>query len=127
MTPALCRSLASLFVLLLCLSAPVLGQQAARSTLTGTVTDPVGAVVSGARVTATLATVGIRRETTTNDEGLYIFTDLAPGEYELRVDAQGFAAYVITQISLKVGQSVTINVPLEIGATHVTLDEDFGG
>lgn len=127
MTPALSRSLAAVVVLLVCLPVAVLGQQAARSTLTGTVTDPNGAVISGAKVSLTLAALGIFREAVTNDEGRYIFTDLLPANYELRVEAKGFANHVVTNISLKVGQSVTINAQLEIGGTTVVLDDDFGG
>ena len=92
MTPAL-RPLA-LVVFLVALQAPILAQQAARATLTGVVTDPNGAVVAGVKVTATLASAGIKRETVTNDEGLYVLTDLAPGEYELRVEATGFVTKV---------------------------------
>jgi hypothetical protein len=124
MTPALSRSLAVLVLPLVCFVASALGQQAARATLTGTVTDPHGAVVAGAKITATLETAGIRRETVSNDQGLYVLTDLMPGGYELRAEAKGFVAYVIKDISLKVGQSVTLNVPLEIRVTEIqTIDE----
>lgn len=119
MTPALSRSLPLLFLLVACLYAPVLGQQAARATLTGIVTDPNGAVVPGVKITATLESAGIRRETMSNDEGLYVLTDLVPGEYELKVEAKGFLTKVSrVPISLKVGQSVTLNVPLEIGLSE---------
>lgn len=119
MTPALSRSLPVVVLLLACLQASVLAQQAARATLTGTVTDPNGAVVAGVRVIATLESAGVRRETVTNDEGLYVLTDMVPGEYELRVEAQGFLTKETkVPISLKVGQSVTLNVPLEIGVSE---------
>ena len=62
-------------------------QQSATATLTGTVTDPAGAVISGATVTATQKTTGLQRETTTNSEGLYVLTNLPPGEYEVKIQA----------------------------------------
>ena len=126
MTPALSRSLATLVLFLGLLPATVLAQQAARGTLNGTVTDPNGAVVAGVKITATLEAAGIRRETVTNDQGLYVLTDLLPGEYELRAEAKGFRTQVVKAISLKVGQSVTLDVPLEIGIQAEVIADTFG-
>src|ERR1043165_2175689 len=115
MTPAFSRSLAALFLFLVFAPASVLAQQAARATLTGTVTDPAGAVVSGATVIATQQASSIRRETVTNDEGLYVFSDMTPCEYELRVQAKGFNTNVSkAPVPLKVGQSATLNVSLTV-------------
>jgi hypothetical protein len=122
MTPALSRPLVAVVLLLICFAPSVLGQQAARATLTGAVTDPHGAVVEGVRIIATLESAGVRRETVTNDQGLYVLTDLVPGEYELRVEAKGFLTKVTkVPISLNVGQSVTVNVSLEIGVSETTV------
>ena len=115
MTPALSRSLPVFVLLLLLWPAVVLGQQAARATLTGTVTDPNGAVISGATVIATQASSNIRREAVTNDEGLYVFSDMPPGDYELRVEAKGFNRNVSkVPVPLKVGQLTTVNVSLTV-------------
>ena len=115
MTPALSRSLAGLLLFLIFATASVLGQQAARATLTGTVSDPNGAVISGATVIATQQGSNIRRETVTNGDGLYVFSDMAPGDYELRVEALAFNPNVSKMpVSLKVGQSATINVSLTV-------------
>jgi hypothetical protein len=108
------RSLFAVLSLLLALTIPVLAQQAAKATLTGIITDPNGAVVAGASVTATQTATGIYRKTTTNDEGLYVLTDLAPGEYEVRMEAKGFATRLTTNVLLQVGQTVTLNGPLEV-------------
>jgi hypothetical protein len=98
-----------------------MAQQAARATLTGVVTDPNGAAVPGVKITATLESAGIRRETVTNNEGLYVLTELVPGEYEMRVEAQGFVTKVSkVPVSVKVGQAVTLNVDLEIGVSAST-------
>src|SRR5687767_6912607 len=108
--------------LLLLVTASVLGQQATRATLTGVVTDPNGAVVPGVTVTATQTATGMRRQTVSNEEGLYVLTDLAPGEYEIRVEAKGFLTKVSkVPVAVKVGQSVTLNAPLEIGLTETTV------
>ncbi len=128
MTPALWRSIATIALLVVCWQAPVLAQQAAKATLTGMITDPHGAAVAGVKVTATLESAGIKRETLSNSEGVYVFTDLTPGEYELRVEAKGFTTKVTkVPITLNVGQSDTLNEPLEIGLEEtVILDFDHG-
>ena len=126
MTPALSRSLLVFVFSLLCFP-PASAQQAARATLTGIVSDPHGAAVAGAKITATLDGAGLRRETSTNDEGLYVFTDLVSGEYELRVEATGFMTKVSkVPISVKVGQSITLNVSLDIGLTEQTVVDLVG-
>src|SRR5947207_7653710 len=115
MTPALSRSLAVLVFFLVC--SPALAQQAARATLTGTVTDPAGAVIAGATVITTDKASSIRRETLTNDQGLYVFSDMLPGEYELRVEAKSFNPNVSkVPVPLKVGQAVTLNVQLSVNS-----------
>jgi len=110
------RSVFTVLVLLLALSTVALGQQAAKATLTGTVTDPNGDIIAGASVAATQTSTGIRRETVTNDKGVYVLTDLAPGEYEVRAEAKGFATHITTHLVLQVGQTVTLNNQLEVRA-----------
>ena len=105
----------------------VFSQQAANATLTGMVTDPHDAVIFGANITATHKATGVRRETTSNNDGLYVLANLPPGEYELRVEAKGFTTKVTkTGIDLTVGQTVTLNVPLEINVSEaVEIDTDL--
>jgi outer membrane receptor protein involved in Fe transport len=91
-------------------------QQLATATLSGSVTDPNGAVVAGAQITASHKATGTKRETTTNDEGLYVLSNLPPGEYEIKVEKQGFVTKISSSpVTLQVGQIVTLSVPLEIG------------
>ena len=97
-------------LLLSALSTPALAQQAAKATLTGTVTDQNGAIVRGASVTTTHIATGIRRNTTTNDDGVYVIADLTPGDYEVRTEFLGFAPHVTPNVSLQVGQTLTWNV-----------------
>ncbi|HSD46389.1 MAG TPA: TonB-dependent receptor, partial [Pyrinomonadaceae bacterium] len=99
-----------------------LAQQAARATLSGIVTDPHGAAIAGVKITATLDGAGLKRETVSNEQGFYVLTELPPGDYELRVEANGFMTRVSrVPLSLNVGQSVTLNVALEIGVTEQTV------
>src|SRR5215210_5246118 len=82
--------------------------QSPTATLTGVVTDPNGAVILGATVTATNKTTNFSRTATTNDEGLYVISSLPVGVYEVNVSAQNFETKVSeSAISLNVGQTVT--------------------
>jgi outer membrane receptor protein involved in Fe transport len=120
-------------ILLFCLvviSAPLSlsAQQAANATLTGTITDPNGAVVAGAKITATQTATGAKRDVVSNEDGLYVFSNMAPGDYELKIEARGFTTKIIkAPVSLNVGQTVTVNVPVEIGLTETMVidGEDF--
>jgi hypothetical protein len=101
-----------------------LAQQAATATLSGRIVDPQGAVVSGALVTATQQATRARRETTSNDEGLYVLSNLSPGDYDVRFEAKGFTTKTSrSALALQVGQVVTLNVELEIGLSEsLTVD-----
>jgi hypothetical protein len=111
--------------ILACLAAFCLtayAQQAGTGTLTGTITDPHGAVVAGVSVTATHIATGATRDAVSNDDGLYVISNMYPGYYELKVRAKGFATKVSEQpLSLKVGQAFTVNVQLEIGTSESTV------
>lgn len=107
---------------ILCLPIAAISQQAASATLTGTVADQMGAVIAGTKITATQSATGMNRETVSNSDGLYVFSNMAPGEYELRLEANGFAPRVIKAVTLKVGQTVTINASLEVDSKTVNVD-----
>lgn len=110
-----------LFVCLLFVSASA--QQSATASLSGVVTDPTGALIAGAQVTATQKATGITREATTNGEGIYALTSLPPGEYEIKVQAPGFSTKVSqSPVMLQVGQSVTADVAMEIDSKAIVVD-----
>src|SRR3989441_2755898 len=100
---------------LLGFSAPVMGQ-AVNATLLGAVTDTSGAVVAGAKVTATEMKTGVVRSTTTNDSGNYAFADLAPGQYEVATEKQGFKKAVRSGVDVVVNTDTRVNLALEPGA-----------
>ncbi|MEI9811339.1 MAG: carboxypeptidase-like regulatory domain-containing protein [Acidobacteriota bacterium] len=80
------------------------------------VSDPAGAAISNAKVIATQTTTNVVRETETTGQGLYTFSSLAAGPYELRVEAAGFKASKRDGITLTVGAMATVDVKLDIGA-----------
>jgi len=97
----------------------VSAQQAATATLSGRVLDPSGAAVSGATVTAAQKATGYERSVSSNAEGLYVFTNLPAAEYDVRVEAKGFAVGTTT-VTVQVGQSVTLNPVLRVSEVQTS-------
>ncbi len=87
--------------------------------LTGTVTDPSGAVVPGATVTARNIGTGVSRTVTTNNGGVYQLIGLPPGEYEITTEAATFKKTVVSPVRLTVGQGAELAIQMEIGAEDV--------
>jgi hypothetical protein len=90
--------------------------QATAADLAGTVTDPNGAVVSGATVHAQGIGTGINRTVIANEQGVYQFIGLPPGQYEISAEAPSFKKIVISPVKLTVGQSADLTIKLEVGA-----------
>ena len=84
--------------------------------VTGTVTDPQGAVVSGATVTLTSVADGHSQSTTSNSSGLYRFSFLKDGDYKMVVSSKGFKS-VNQTVTVGVGQVLNVGIKLELGAT----------
>ena len=93
------------------LSCGVAAAQTA-GTITGTLTDQSGAVMPGVKVIATLKGPGEVREVTTNSAGQYSLPFLAPGNYQLSFQAQGFAT-MIEKATLNVTESIAVNVVMQ--------------
>ncbi len=120
------RRIYSGLLFLLVVSVTAMAQLPTAS-LNGTVTDPQGAVVSGAKITLTHPATGSSREGTTSSDGSYVFSSLAAGNYTMKVTAQGFATQEVTGIELEVGRAGTLNVGMKVAAggevITVTSDE----
>lgn len=86
------------------------------ASLSGTVTDPSGAIVAGATVTATNVDTGVASTQTTNAQGVYSFPELPPGKYVLDVRQTGFKEYTQKDLVLDVNNALTIDVALQVGA-----------
>ncbi|MGA9571935.1 MAG: carboxypeptidase-like regulatory domain-containing protein [Candidatus Acidiferrales bacterium] len=87
------------------------------ASISGTVTDPSGAVVAGATVTATNVETGVATTLTTNTQGFYSFQSLPLGNYTISVQQSGFKGYAQTGLILNVNDALVIDVHLEVGAT----------
>jgi hypothetical protein len=103
------------------LSGTAWGQATGSGTITGTVTDPKQAAVPEASVTIHNTDTGIGRAATTNEVGLYSAPFLQPGRYEITVGKPGFAKLLRKDVTLQVGQTVTIDLTLTLQATSETV------
>jgi hypothetical protein len=96
-------------------ASPTFGQSD-RGTIRGTVADPNGAVVPNAKVTVTGTETGETRETTTSDEGIYVFPELRAATYSITVEAPGFQRSTVTDFKVAVQVTHTLNLELTVGA-----------
>lgn len=110
----------SLGLLLASLTFTAWAQDAA--TIHGLVTDPSGAVVGGATVTASSLDNRAVRSTLTNASGLYAIPQLPPGQYELRAERAGFQTVVRNNVNLTTGETANIDFALQLGAANVTVN-----
>jgi hypothetical protein len=86
------------------------------ATLHGTITDPQGATVVGAKVTVRNVATGIERTSQTDSAGNYSFPSMPIGTYHVEVTAEGFEASVVEAITLEVSQTVEQNIQMKVGA-----------
>ncbi len=100
-------------------SAPAFAQF--RSSIEGTVTDPSGAVVPGAKITLTNVDTGVSTSVESNGEGLYRFPSLPPGHYKLSATKQGFATTTQENVTLLAEEIRTVSLGLKSGAVTETV------
>lgn len=107
-------------VFLLLLFLPRAGAQLYTASVTGTVTDPSGAVVVSAHVTLVDVDKGYTYTATTNSEGRYLFRQVPPGMYQISVEMDGFQTERKDGIKLDVNLNATVDFSLKVGkATEV--------
>jgi hypothetical protein len=100
--------------------------QTITGSIRGTVTDPSGAVVAGANVTATNVATNVATQTVTNSDGLYNFQFLNLGDYTISASSSGFSTATIGPFRLQIDQIAKINVKLQVGAAATTVNVAAG-
>ena len=95
--------------------------QAVYGSIFGTITDPSGAAISGAKVNITSAQKGTRFETSTNGAGNYSVTHLIPDQYDVRAEASGFKAFESWGIPVYADEAARVDVQLPVGGSSETL------
>src|SRR5205814_8285623 len=103
-----------LLVLLFAFVTYPVAAQVDRATLTGTVTDPTGSVIVGARVEAVSTGTALHRETVTGVNGAYELPGLPIGRYIVTISKTGFKVTQYTNVELSVRQSRTLRAPTEV-------------
>ena len=91
-------------------------------TITGTVTDASGAVISGAAVTLTNLDNGEKHNIQTNASGNYTFVNLLPGRYKLEGEKPGFKKFVREPIDVEIEAGLRVDIALPIGAQSETVE-----
>ena len=94
----------------------------ATAQMTGTVSDPTGALLPGVEVTATQTATGVSRVTLTNETASYVLPTLPLGPYQLEASLPGFQTFVQTGIVLQVDSNPVINIVLEVGQVTQTIE-----
>lgn len=100
---------------------PVLAQNPTGS-IRGTVTDQQGAVILNATVTATSKATGDARKVSTGSDGIYAIENLLPGEYDVKVEATGFATQNITSLVVQTGSTTSGDASLRAGGAGEVVD-----
>lgn len=113
--------LISLFVVVALLGSYVCAQTGT-SSLRGTITDPKGAVISGATVTLSNPQTGYSRTLKSNGQGEYQFVDVPPATYTLTVNATGFANMKQDYLTLLVNTPVRLDVAMQVAGGQTTVE-----
>ena len=103
-----------LVTLVLAFCPPSFGQSV-DATLSGTITDPSGAIVANAQVKLTNVETDITAVTPSNNSGLYVFSNVHPGQYRMVVEKSGFRQVVLTDLTLNIQDILSRNFKLQLG------------
>lgn len=120
LSPILSLAIAMLLPVLVMPSDLAAQANVATGSIQGTITDPSGAAVSGAKVNITSSSTGSSQELTTNSSGFYNSGTLQPGNYRVRVQAPGFQT-TETQVAVQVGNNTAVNLKLQVGSENQTV------
>jgi len=118
------RTLLRVYAVGLLLCSALLAQN---SSLTGTVSDPSGAVIPNATITLSNEQTGLQRVAISDSQGRYTYDSLLPGTYRIAAKAAGFADAVVNDIEILVNQPATVAVKFEkVGSTSETISVEAG-
>lgn len=96
--------------------------QTTTGTVQGTVTDPNGAVISGATITVRNNATGFERTANSNSDGFFTAPLLPLGQYKMTVSAGGFANTVLDNVDVTIGQTLNLNIAMKVGGASETVD-----
>lgn len=96
--------------------------QSSTATLSGTVTDPNGAVVPGVKVTVTDPATRLQRDATTNESGQFVVPLLPPSTYDLTLERAGFMTAAINDVVLNVNDNRALGIQMKVGDVNETVN-----
>jgi len=108
-------------VLLICGANAAFAQEVT-ATITGTITDPSGAAIAGANVIAKSVERGITYNAASNESGLFRISNLPVGNYELRIEKEGFQTSTYPAFTLVLNQVARIDVEMKVGQVSQTIE-----
>jgi len=112
----------TLFVVVFLLIGSVCFGQVSTGSIAGTITDPGGAAIPNAKVTAKNVATGVVTETVTSAAGLYVFGSVPVGHYEVDVQQTGFKRLVRTGLEIRVAQRTVLDLTLEVGDVQQSVE-----
>jgi hypothetical protein len=120
------QAVLSFFVVAFIFATTIATRAGVGGSISGTVTDPSGAAIVQAKVTATSIETGISQSVTSDDQGFYSFQALPVGHYDLLVETTGFEPYRRTGVAIDANGALAIDVVMHVGARTdvVTVAED---
>ena len=102
-------------ILLVIAAALTAAAQSGSAVVRGTVTDVQGKAIAGAKVTLTSVDKNLSRSQTTNEEGIYVFSSIAPGSYRIDIEAASFKKTSISEVAAQVDSQRNVDIQLEVG------------
>jgi hypothetical protein len=110
-----------IYVALFCLSTTLFAQ-VDRGTITGTITDPTGAIVAGATIRIVSESTNASQQAATSSAGTYGFFNLPIGLYNVAVEANGFRRAEMKGVRVEVNQQSKVDVILQVGELAQTVE-----
>ena len=101
--------------------------QTVQGQINGTITDPSGNAVPGAKIVLKSMDTGSERTTVSSASGVYFLSSVPPGTYSLTVSASGFDSHVVSGLALLVNQARTVDAQLVVGAVTQTVEVQGAG
>jgi hypothetical protein len=116
-----CFALLALFILVVG-TRSASAQTLERGAIRGTVYDVSKSAIPGAKLTLTSIATGVKRGFTTGENGAYTFDAVTPGQYNLVVEAPNFATYTVREVTVNVGSSIGLDIPMQLKTTTQTVE-----
>jgi hypothetical protein len=111
-----------MFIFCCCLLVTAVAAQTITGSITGTVTDPKGAVIAGVQVTATNVDTGVTSSEMTNASGIYSIRFLHIGRYKVDASSTGFSKQSYGPFSLEIDQTAKVDFTLKVGGSSTTVE-----